>query len=75
MARPFFVLCWITVGIALILLGFFLFSAQRNTPMSLLSDLKTGPTVFRTKIQAVCGPKDDTKQNVAIGLSAVGGII
>ena len=50
MARPFFVLCWLTVGIAFTLLGIFLFSPQRNTPMLLLSDLKTGPTVFRTKI-------------------------
>ena len=50
MDRPFFVLCWITVAIAFILLGIFLFSPQRNTPMSLLSDLKSDPTVFRTKI-------------------------
>jgi hypothetical protein len=50
MARPFLVLCWITGGIAFILLGIFLFFPQRNTPMSLLSDLKTGPAVFRTKI-------------------------
>ena len=50
MARPFFVLCWITGGIAFILLGIFLFYPHRNTPMSLLSDLKAGPKVFRTKI-------------------------
>jgi hypothetical protein len=48
--RPFFVLCWITGGIAFILLGIFLFSPQRNTLMSLLLELKTGPPVFRTKI-------------------------
>jgi septal ring-binding cell division protein DamX len=50
MACPFFVLCCITVGIAVILLGIFLFSPQRNTPISLLSDLKAGPKVFRTNI-------------------------
>ena len=50
MARPFLVLCWITGGIAFILLGFFLFYPHHNTPMSLLSALKAGPTVFRTKI-------------------------
>ena len=50
MARPFLVLCWIIGGIAFILLGFFLFYPHHNTPMSLLSALKAGPTVFRTKI-------------------------
>jgi len=47
MARPFLVLG----GIASILLAVFVFHPYRNAPISLLSDLKTGPKVFRTKIQ------------------------
>jgi DamX protein len=50
MARPFLVLGGIAAGIASILLAVFVFHPYRNAPMSLLSDLKTGPKVFRTKI-------------------------
>ena len=46
MSRPFLVLG----GIALILLAGFVFYPYRNAPLSLWSDLKTGPNVFRTKI-------------------------
>jgi septal ring-binding cell division protein DamX len=50
MARPFLVLGGIAAGIACLLLAVFVFYPQRTGPMSLLSDLKTGPKVFRTKI-------------------------
>jgi septal ring-binding cell division protein DamX len=50
MARPFLVLGGIAAGIASILLAVFVFHPYRNAPMSLLSDLKTGPKLFRTKI-------------------------
>ena len=46
MSRPFLVLG----VIALILLAVFVFYPYRNAPLSLLSDFKTGPKVFRTKI-------------------------
>jgi hypothetical protein len=46
MSRPFLVLG----GIAIILLAGFVFYPYRNAPLSLWSDLKTGPNVFRTKI-------------------------
>jgi hypothetical protein len=49
-ARPFLVLGWIVAGIACLLLAVFVFYPYRNAPISLLSDLKTGPIVFRTKI-------------------------
>ncbi len=46
MSRPFLVLG----GIAFILLAVFVFHRYRNASISLLSDFKTGPKVFRTKI-------------------------
>jgi septal ring-binding cell division protein DamX len=49
MARPFLV-GGIAAGIAFILLAVFVFHPYRNAPISLLSDFKTGPKVFRTKI-------------------------
>ena len=51
MSRPFLVLGWTAALIAFfILLAVFVFYPYRNAPLSLLSDLKTGPKVFRTKI-------------------------
>ena len=50
MARPFLVLGWIVAGIACLLLAVFVFYSHRNALMSLLSDLKTGPKLFHTKI-------------------------
>jgi septal ring-binding cell division protein DamX len=50
MARPFLVLGWIVAGIACLLLAVFVFYSHRNALMSLLSDLKTGPKIFHTKI-------------------------
>lgn len=50
MARPFLVLGWIAAGIACLLLVVFVFYPHRNAPLSLLSDLKTGPKIFHTKI-------------------------
>jgi len=50
MARPFLVMSWIAAGIACLLLAVFVFYPQRNAPMWLWSDLKTGPIVFRKKI-------------------------
>lgn len=49
MSRPFLVLGGATAGIVL-LLAVSLYYAYRNTAMPLLSDLITGPKVFRTKI-------------------------
>ncbi len=49
-ARPFLVLGWIAAGIACLLLAIFVFYPHRSAPMSLLSDLKTRPKVFRIKI-------------------------
>jgi len=50
MARPLLVLGWIAAGIACLLLAVLVFYPYRNAPLSLLSGLKTGPKVFRTKI-------------------------
>jgi septal ring-binding cell division protein DamX len=50
MARPFLVLGGIAAGIAFILLAVSVFHPYRNAPISMLSDFKTGPKVFRTKI-------------------------
>ena len=50
MARPFLVLGWIAAGIACLLLALLVFHPHRNAPMSLLSNLKTGPKLFHTKI-------------------------
>jgi DamX protein len=49
MSRPFLV-GGIAAGIAFILLAVFVFHPYRNASISLLSDFKTGPKVFRTKI-------------------------
>jgi len=49
MARPFLV-GGIAAGIAFILLAVSVFHPYRNAPISMLSDFKTGPKVFRTKI-------------------------
>ncbi len=50
MARPFLVLGWTATVIAFILLAVFVFYPHRNALMLPLSELKTGPKVFRTKI-------------------------
>ena len=59
-ARPFLVLGWIAAGLACLLLAVFVFYPHRNAPMSLLSNLKTGPKIIHTKI-----PQEDRiAQNV-----------
>ena len=50
MARPFLALGWIAAGFACLLLAVFVFYPHRNAPMSLLSNLKTGPKIIHTKI-------------------------
>jgi len=49
-ARPLLVLAWLAVGIACISLVIFVFYPRFNSSMGLLSNLKNGPKVFRTKI-------------------------
>lgn len=49
-ARPLAVLAWLAVLIACISLVIFVFYPRFNSPMALLSNLKNGPKVFRTKI-------------------------
>jgi len=48
--RPFLALGWIAAGFACLLLAVFVFYPHRNAPMSLLSNLKTGPKIIHTKI-------------------------
>ena len=50
MARPVRFIGPITIGSACLLLALFVFYPQRFATMPLLSDLKAGPKVFRTKI-------------------------
>ncbi len=50
-AHPLFALSWIA-GIACLVLVVFVFNTHRNPPISLLSDLKTGPKIFHSKIPA-----------------------
>ena len=49
-ARPLLVMAWFVVGIACVLLVVFFFYPGLNTPGALLSNLKNGPKVIRTKI-------------------------
>jgi len=49
-SRPYLALGGIAAGIACLLPAIFVFYSHRNAPISLLSDLKTGSKVFRTKI-------------------------
>ena len=50
MARPFLLIGRITASVACLLLAVFVFYPHRYAALSLLSDLKTGPKVFRTKM-------------------------
>ena len=50
MGRPFLLIGWIAAGVACLLLALYAFYPQRYATLSLLSDLKAGPKVFRTKI-------------------------
>ena len=48
--RPFIFIGWVAAGGACLLLALLVFYPQRYATLSLLSGLKAGPTVFRTKI-------------------------
>jgi len=50
MGRPFLFIGWVTAAGACLLLALFAFYPHRYATLSLLSDLKAGPRVFRTKI-------------------------
>jgi septal ring-binding cell division protein DamX len=50
MTHPFLVLGWIAAGVACLLLALFVIYPHRYATLSMLSDLKAGPKVFRTKI-------------------------
>jgi septal ring-binding cell division protein DamX len=48
--RPFIFIGWVAAGGACLLLALLVFYPHRYATLSLLSDLKAGPKVFRTKI-------------------------
>ena len=50
MGRPFLLIGWIAAGVACLLLALYAFYPHRYATLSLLSGLKAGPKVFRTKI-------------------------
>ena len=50
MGRPFLFIGWVAAAGACLLLALFAFYPHRYATLSLLSNLKAGPNVFRTKI-------------------------